>query len=373
MDPLKLAQDLVRCPSVTPAEAGALRLCETFLSAHGFATWRLPYGEVDNLFARFGHASPHLCFAGHTDVVPVGDETAWTHPPFAATVADGQLVGRGAEDMKGNMAAALVAAAEFLSDRPDFAGSLSFLLTGDEEGPALNGTAKVLSWMAAQGHIPDQCIVMEPTASRVPGDTLKIGRRGSLNATLSVRGTQGHAAYPEKADNPLPRLVDLLKALIQRPLDSGTAHFEPSSLELTSLDVGNPAPNVIPDQGQARFNSRFNDLWTPETLETELRARLDSVGVAYDLATRCNAVAFLTPPERLAIPLANALERATGTRPAFSTTGGTSDARFIQAFCPVVEMGLVGKTLHQIDEAVPIDHLHALKGLYRCALDALTA
>ena len=368
---LDLAQALVRCPSVTPAEGGALAFCEAFLKDHGFETWRLPFGEVDNLFARFGSGAPNLCFAGHTDVVPVGEAKDWTYPPFEGVVADGKLHGRGSEDMKGNVAAALVAATDFLSENPGFGGSVSFLLTGDEEGPAINGTTKVLQWMADQNHVPDRCLVIEPTASHTPGDTLKIGRRGSLNGILTVTGTQGHAAYPAKADNPLPRLIKLLNALIATPLDAGTTHFEPSSLEVTSIDVGNPVPNVIPAQGSARFNSRFNDLWTPETLETEVRRRLDHLGLSYDLQLSCNAVSFLTPLKKLAVPLADALEIATGTRPAFSTAGGTSDARFVQAYCPVVEMGLVGKTMHQVDECVPIHHIEQLTGLYTMALKAL--
>ena len=371
-DVIALTQALVRCPSVTPAEGGALDLCQEFLGKRGFKTWRLPFEEVDNLFARFGTGAPHLCFAGHTDVVPVGEEADWTHPPFSAALENGILLGRGVEDMKGNVAAAMAAAADFLAKNPGFPGSISFLLTGDEEGPAINGTKKVLEWMAANGQVPDQCLVIEPTASEAPGDTLKVGRRGSMNAVLRVEGTQGHAAYPAKADNPLPRLVKLLDALIAEPLDQGTAHFEPSSLEITTIDVGNPASNVIPALGEARFNSRFNDLWTPETLEAEFRARLDSQGFSYVLETSCNAVSFMTPPEKLAEPLAQALETATGIRPAFSTAGGTSDARFVQAYCPVVEMGLVGKTMHQVDEQVPVADIHTLKHLYTVAIEALT-
>lgn len=369
---LDLAQALVRCPSVTPEEGGALDLCQAFLAERGFETWRLPFEEVDNLFARFGTGSPHLCFAGHTDVVPVGETADWTYPPFAAEIADGYLHGRGSEDMKANVAAALSAAADFLAKTQNFAGSISFLLTGDEEGPAVNGTVKVLEWMAANGHTPDQCLVIEPTASEQPGDTLKVGRRGSMNATLRVEGIQGHAAYPAKADNPLHPLVQLLNALIATPLDAGTDHFEPTSLQVTTIDVGNAASNVIPAAGEARFNMRFNDTWTPETLEAEVRSRLDSVGARYSLKTSCNAVAFMTPPEKLAIPLAEALEAATGTRPAFSTAGGTSDARFVQAYCPVAEMGLVGRTMHQVDERVPVEDIRTLKQLYTVAIEALT-
>lgn len=372
-DVVALAQALVRCPSVTPAEGGALDLCQDFLQQHGFAAWRLPFGEVDNLFARLGTGHPHLCFAGHTDVVPVGDETAWTYPPFEGRVVDGQLYGRGAEDMKGNIAAAFAAVADFLTRRPNFAGSLSFLLTGDEEGPAVHGTTRVLDWMKQNGHIPGQCLVMEPTARVQPGDTLKIGRRGSLNALLRVNGVQGHAAYPSKADNPLHPLVHLLAALITRPLDEGTEHFEATSLQITSIDVGNLARNVIPAAGTAQVNVRFNDLWTFESLEAELHRRLGSIGAPYVLETRCNAAAFMTPPAQLAAPLADALAAATGQRPQFSTVGGTSDARFIQAFCPVVELGLVGRTLHQVDEHVPVADLHVLRGLYAQAIEALTS
>ena len=371
-DVVSLARGLIRCPSVTPAEGGALDLCERFLKARGFQTWRLPFGEVDNLFARFGTASAHLCFAGHTDVVPVGDEADWTYPPFEAAIDGDRLYGRGAEDMKGNVAAALVATSDFLAHNPGFDGSLSFLLTGDEEGLALNGTKKVLQWMAANNHIPDQCLVIEPTATHHPGDTLKAGRRGSLNGMLTVTGTQGHAAYPQKADNPLPRLVQLLNALIVPSLDEGTAHFEASSLQITTIDVGNSAVNIIPASGTAQFNVRFNDTWTAVTLEAELRRRLDSVGASYELATTSNASAFITPLEELAHPLADALEVATGIRPDLTTTGGTSDARFIQAYCPVVEMGLPGKTMHQVDEHISIAHLKELTKLYGLAIRALT-
>lgn len=369
---IDLAQALVRCPSVTPAEGGALNLCQDYLTAQGFMTWRLPFDEVDNLFARFGTGAPHLCFAGHTDVVPVGQESDWTYPPFAGEIVDGVLYGRGAEDMKANIAAALTAGGDFLMQTPGFGGSISFLLTGDEEGPAINGTQKVLQWMAQEGQIPDYCVVIEPTARQRPGDTLKIGRRGSLNAILSVEGVQGHIAYPSKADNPLHPLVQLLNTLIAQPLDQGTAHFEPSSLQISSIDVGNPATNLIPAGGSAQFNIRFNDLWTPETLTAEIRSRLDSHGRAYNLKTTCNAVAFITPPEKLAQPLAQALVHGDIGAPAFSTAGGTSDARFIQAYCPVVEMGLVGRTMHQVDECVHIADIETLRDLYSLAIRALT-
>ncbi len=363
----------MRCPSVTPVEGGALDVCESFLKVGGFQTWRLPFAEVDNLFARFGKGGPHLCFAGHVDVVPVGDETHWKHPPFEGVIEGGCLYGRGAEDMKANIAAAMSAAVDFLSKTPDYKGSISFLLTGDEEGPAVNGTAKVLDWMSKNEQLPDKCVVIEPTAKSIPGDTLKVGRRGSINGQLIVKGVQGHAAYPSKAQNPLPGLVQLLGALVENPLDTGTEHFEPSSLQITTIDVGNEAQNVIPSQGQANFNSRFNDLWTPESVEAEIRSRLDKVGVGYELRTSCNAVAFMTPLEKLAAPLADALEAATGKRPQFSTEGGTSDARFVQAFCPVVEMGLVCKTLHQVDEHVPTKDITELERLYRAVIQALAA
>ena len=371
-DPIALAQTLIRCPSVTPEEGGALNLCEHFLIARGFRTWRLPFGNVDNLFARWGTQSPHLCFAGHTDVVSVGSATDWSYPPFSGTIVDDVLFGRGAEDMKGNVAAALAAAGDFLDQTPNFAGSLSFLLTGDEEGLAVNGTKRVLQWMASENHIPDSCLVIEPTADQVPGDTLKIGRRGSMNATLSVAGTQGHVAYPEKANNPLPHLIQLLSALITTPLDAGTQHFEPSNLQLISIDVGNSAFNLIPAKGNAKFNVRFNELWTPETLESELNKRLKDFGVPYDLDVSCNALAFMTPPDKLALPLAAAVESVTGQKPMLSTAGGTSDARFIQTYCPVVEMGLVGRTMHQIDEHVLVDHIITLQQLYHTSIVALT-
>jgi succinyl-diaminopimelate desuccinylase len=378
LDPVALARDLVRRPSVTPEDAGALGVLERALSAMGFACHRLRFEEpdtapVENLYARLGTAGPHLCFAGHTDVVPAGDPAAWSVDPFAGGVADGRLIGRGAADMKGAVAAFAAAVSRLLAGGGAPAGSVSLLITGDEEGVAVNGTRKVLDWLRERGERIDACVVGEPTNPETLGEMVKIGRRGSMTTRLLVRGTQGHVAYPHLADNPLPRLVRMLAALTERPLDAGTAHFPPSTLEITTIDVGNPAANVIPAEGRATFNIRFNDLHDSASLQRWIRSTCEAAcGGAqgrtdgrFELDFRVSGEAFLTPPGPLSALVSEAVEAVTGRAPELSTTGGTSDARFIRAHCPVVEFGLVSRTIHQVDEHATLADIEALTEVYR--------
>ncbi len=372
-DPLALAQALIRCPSVTPEDAGALAVLEGALGDLGFTCRRLRFEEpgtepVENLYARLGSQGFNLGFAGHTDVVPPGDRAGWTADPFGAELRDGSLYGRGAVDMKGAIAAFVAALARRLKDGPPIPGSVSLLITGDEEGVGINGTRKVLDWMEARGERMDACVVGEPTNPGAVGQMMKIGRRGSLTGRLTVHGTQGHVAYPHLADNPLPRLARMLAALTAEPLDEGTAHFQPSTLALTTIDVGNPATNVIPPSGTAVFNIRFNDAHTPESLEAWVRARLDRVGGRYDLDLVCSSRSFLTPPGPFTDAVARAIARVTGHAPEASTTGGTSDARFIKDHCPVVEFGLVSQTMHKADERVALDDLLLLTDIYGAIL-----
>ena len=371
--PLALARALIRCESVTPADGGALDVLQDALETLGFACHRLPFEEpgterVDNLYARRGEGRPNFCFAGHTDVVPTGDRAGWSREPFAAHVEDGVLYGRGASDMKGAIAAFVAAVARFGAGGAG-AGSISLLITGDEEGPAVNGTRKVLDWLGAQGETLDVCLVGEPTNPDEVGEMAKIGRRGSLNGTLRVAGRQGHVAYPALADNPLPRLVTLLDALLALELDQGTDHFQPSRLELTSIDVGNEATNVIPGSAAARFNVRFNDRHTGASLERTIRACLDAAGEAYDLATEVSGEAFVTPPGLLSTIIADSVAAVTGMTPTLSTTGGTSDARFIKDHCPVAEFGLIGRTMHRTDECVPVEAMERLADIYLGVLE----
>ena len=366
--PLALARALIRCESVTPADGGALDVLQGALKTLGFTCHRLPFEEpgtapVDNLYARRGEGRPNFCFAGHTDVVPTGALAQWSRKPFAAQVEDGVLYGRGASDMKGAIAAFVAAVARF-GAAGDGTGSISLLITGDEEGPAINGTRKVLNWLGAQGETLDVCLVGEPTNPEEVGEMVKIGRRGSLNGTLRVSGRQGHVAYPALADNPLPRLVALLDALLSLTLDEGTDHFQPSRLELTSIDVGNEATNVIPGSAAARFNVRFNDRHTCASLEQTIRACLDAVGDSYELATEVSGEAFLTPPGPFSTIIAESVAAVTGMTPTLSTTGGTSDARFIKDHCPVAEFGLLSRTMHRTDECVPVDALERLADIY---------
>lgn len=369
-DPVALTQALVRCPSVTPAEGGALALLEAVLSAEGFRVERPVFSEsgqpdIENLYARIGDEAPVLVIAGHTDVVPPGDLSAWTHEPFAAEIEDGILYGRGACDMKGGLAAMLAAAIRYRRENPQAPGSIAVLVTGDEEGPAVNGTVKLLAWADQRGERFDHCLLGEPTNPTVMSDMIKIGRRGSLTGRLTVRGVQGHVGYPHLAQNPIRGMVRLLAGLEATPLDAGTEHFDPSNLEVTTLDVGNPATNVIPAQAKAVFNIRFNDLWTPETLAAEIERRLrEAAGntVRYEIVFEpTNAVAFLTQPGPFVSMVADAVAAETGKRPALSTTGGTSDARFIKNYCPVVEYGVVGQTMHQVDERVAVADLLTLE------------
>ena len=377
-DPVAFARDLIRCPSVTPAEGGALDYLHSVLENAGFTVHRVKFSEtgsadVENLYVRIGTAAPHLMFAGHTDVVPPGEEAAWTHAPFAGDIAEGRLYGRGAVDMKGAIACFLAAALDHLAangGKPK--GSISFLITGDEEGDAVNGTIKLLQWAAERGERFDHCIVGEPSNPAALGDAVKIGRRGSLNGTLVVTGKQGHVAFPHLAENPIRGLVILMSALMAEPLDRGTEHFDASNLEFTSVDVGNRTVNLIPGEARARFNIRYNDLHTPEKLKAliEQRCTVAAGGARWRIEyLPSNSWVFLTKPGPFVDLVVDAIAAATGRKPQLSTSGGTSDARFIKDYCPVLEFGLVGKTMHQVDEHVPTAELTALTAIYRRILD----
>ena len=371
MNATSLLQELIRCPSVTPTEGGALALLENVLKPAGFIVDRPVFSDADtpdveNLFATIGKGEPHLVFAGHTDVVPAGPETDWTHPPFAGAIDHGVLYGRGAADMKGGIACFIAAALDWMSEekRP---GRISLLITGDEEGPAINGTAKLLEWAAEHGHKFDACVVGEPTNAERIGETIKVGRRGSVSGTITVVGRQGHVAHQHLADNPVPRLLALAKALAEARFDNGNDRFPPTNLEITSIDIGNSAFNVIPASGTARFNIRFTDDWTYETITARIKTILDEVlPDAYSIEfVRFNSPAFHTDAGSLIDPLAAAIESEAGVSPERSTGGGTSDARFIKDYCPVIEFGLVHATIHQIDERVPIADLGLLTKIYR--------
>jgi succinyl-diaminopimelate desuccinylase len=382
-DALTIARDLVRCPSVTPADAGALGVLEKILGSAGFAVDRVTFGEpgtadIDNLYARIGEGAPHIVFAGHTDVVPPGDESAWTHGAFSGEVKDGFLYGRGAVDMKGGIACSVAAVLDYLAangGRPgrNGKGSISFLITGDEEDVALNGTIKLLQWAAARGETFDHCVLGEPSNVQELGDCIKIGRRGSQSGTLYVDGVQGHVAYPHRASNPVPDISALIVALSGEPLDRGSAQFQASNLEFTSVDVGNTASNVIPGQARAKFNIRFNDLHSQQSLRALLEQRLVSAAGnrirARIVWEPSNANVFVTKPGAFTDLAVAAIEQVTGRRPELSTSGGTSDARFIAGYCPVIEFGLVGQTMHQIDERTPVADLEKLTKIYRGILD----
>lgn len=363
-DVLSLSQGLIRCASVTPEDAGAQVFLAERLAALGFSCHHLPYGEVPNLFARYGSGGKHLCFAGHTDVVPTGPEDLWTYPPFGAAVHNGILYGRGASDMKGAVAAFAAASASFLERARNFEGSISLLITGDEEGPAEDGTVKVLEWMAQNGHVPDVALVGEPTNPDEMGQEIKIGRRGSLSGLLRVEGKQGHVAYPHLAHNPLPPLIRMLDALSDYVFDKGSAYFPSTNLEVTSIDVGNKAGNVIPAAGSAAFNIRFNDRWTSETLGAKVREILDKVGHDYTLELSCGAESFITRPGDWSHTVLRAVQDVTGRKAEYTTNGGTSDARFIVNYCPVVEFGVLNKTIHQIDEHAAVSDLETLTRVY---------
>lgn len=373
-DPIALTQALIRCPSVTPDEGGALTLLQSIFGPAGFACHRMTFTEdgtpdVENLYARVGAAGPNLCFAGHTDVVPPGQLDAWTVPPFAAEIRDGVLFGRGAVDMKGGVACFIAATMRYLEKtggKPP--GSLSFLITGDEEGPSVNGTAKVLEWLKDQGEALDACLVGEPSNPEALGDEIKIGRRGSLNGHIIVHGRQGHAAYPLKADNPIPKLVRIIDRLSETALDGGTGSFEPSRLVVTVISVPNNATNVIPGRAEALFNIRYNDAWTRPRLERHLLGICETaaaeVGAKFDLSFSGTGDVFLTEPGPLVDTLVAAISAETGRTPALTTGGGTSDARFIKDHCPVIEFGLVNRTIHQVDEHVATEDLEKLTNIY---------
>ena len=364
LDPVAVTQALIRCASITPADAGALDVVANAAEGLGFTVHRLDFDGTPNLFARRGSSAPHFCFAGHTDVVPPGP-SGWTADPFGGELRDGVLYGRGACDMKGAIGAFLAAAA-----RPPFTGSVSLLITGDEEGPATGGTVRVLEWMQAHGHIPDFCLVGEPTNPAELGEVIKIGRRGSLNARITVQGVQGHVAYPARADNPVHRLIHALAALVAHPLDGGTDWFEPSSLQITSVDVGNEATNLVPAAAHARCNIRFNDRHTGASLEAWLREQLARHADHFTLDVSVSGEAFLTAPGPAIALLAGAVARVTGRQPRLDTGGGTSDARFIARYCPVAEFGLVGATMHMVDERVSVAELRALTAVYSEILQA---
>jgi succinyl-diaminopimelate desuccinylase len=384
IDPVDLAAELIRRPSVTPKDEGALEIVAARLEGLGFTCHRLvfddpgPDGEASapivNLYARLGTGHPNLCFAGHTDVVPPGPSEAWSFEPFAASLSDGALCGRGAVDMKGAIAAFIAAAERFLRARgAAFTGSISLLITGDEEGVAVNGTKKVLAWLREQGEILDACVVGEPTSAEALGDMIKIGRRGSMTGRLTVEGVQGHVAYPHLTDNAAHRLIAVLQALTSSPLDPGTEHFQASSLQVTTIDIGNPATNVVPGLARATFNIRFNDRWTSEMLKTWVADKLATVGGKVKLAWEVSGESFLVPPGPVSECLSAAISAVTGRVPELSTTGGTSDARFIHAHCPVAEFGLVGLTMHKTDERVLIADIAQLTAIYEGFLERFFA
>jgi succinyl-diaminopimelate desuccinylase len=377
-DPVVIARELIRCRSVTPAEGGALAFIEGVLRQAGFDVHRTVFAEpgtapVENLYARIGQSAPHLVFAGHTDVVPAGDEASWRHPPFSGEVEGGALYGRGAVDMKGGVACALAAALDFVAERGKPKGSLSFLISGDEEGVAVNGTVKLLQWAAARGEKFDHCILGEPSNVERIGDCIKIGRRGSQNGVLIVTGKQGHVAYPERADNPVRGLVTLMSALMAEPLDQGSAHFGPSNLEFTSIDIGNETVNLIPGEARARFNIRFNDCHSRAALRTLIEHRA-AAAVGEKVRWRIdwepsNADVFHIEHGPFLDLVAGAIAEVAGRTPSLSTTGGTSDARFIKHYCPVLEFGLVGQTMHQVDERTAVEDLKTLTKVYRRILE----
>ncbi len=370
LDPVALTQALIRRESVTPVDAGAMDVVHRTLEGLGFECWRLTFGEIENLYARRGTSSPNLCFAGHTDVVPGGMRSLWRYDPFGAEIHDGLVIGRGAVDMKGGIAA-WIAAVSRVGEQP---GSLSFLITGDEEGDAIDGTRRVVEWLRERGEVIDHCIVGEPSSSAVLGDMIKVGRRGSINAAFTVTGKQGHVAYPQRALNPLPVLIELMAELKGRVLDDGYESFPPSNLEITTIDTGNTATNVIPPSVTARVNIRFNPTHTGAGLQAwfeDVAARHSEMsGAKVEVRASISGEAFLTEPGLFVDLIAEVIEAKLGLDTDRSTTGGTSDARFIRALCPVVEFGLVGQTMHQINECVPLSELEALSQVYSALIEA---
>ncbi|MEL6840969.1 MAG: succinyl-diaminopimelate desuccinylase [Pseudomonadota bacterium] len=370
VDPIALTADLVHCPSITPDEGGALVLLEDVLTKGGFTCTRVDRRGISNLFARWGRqgANRSFGFNGHTDVVPLGDEKAWTMPPFGAEIKDGYLYGRGATDMKSGVAAFAAAAIDFVAETPPD-GAVILAITGDEEADALHGTTALLDWMAANNEAMSVCLVGEPTSPNVMGEAMKIGRRGSMTAFFTVTGVQGHSAYPHRAKNPMPAMARLMDVLSSHELDQGTDHFDPSSLQVLTIDTGNPATNVIPSQTRATVNIRFNDQHSGASLTAWMQEEANKVAADFDvlieMAVKISGESFVTPPGDLSDLVAHAVEAETGRKPELSTSGGTSDARFVKDHCPVVEFGLVGKTMHQVDERVAVDHVHQLKAIYK--------
>jgi succinyl-diaminopimelate desuccinylase len=369
IDPVHLSQALIKCESVAPEDGGALDVVEETLSQAGFKIERLKFFDggsyaVDNIFARFGTDAPHICFMGHTDVVPPGPLENWTHPPFDAVIKDGILYGRGAADMKTGVAASIAAAINFIRQNK-FKGSISFLITGDEEAESINGTIKVVEWMKQNNQLPDVALVCEPSNPEKMGQMMRVGRRGSLSATLTTRGIQGHSAYPDRFDNPIDKMVKLLSALINLHLDDGTELMPKSHIAVTSVDVGNKASNVVPAAATAKFNVRFNSIWNRETLEQKIREVLDRCEIPYEFTTRCNSLSFITDAPDWIKCVADSVEKISGTRPVLDTGGGTSDARFIAPYCPVVEYGVITATNHQIDEHMKVSDIETLEKTYR--------
>lgn len=380
IDPVSLAQELIRCPSVTPEDSGAICVVEARLEALGFTCHRVRLQApgtvaIENLYARLGTAAPNFCFAGHTDVVPPGDAKLWHHDAFSADIENGVLFGRGAADMKSAIAA-FIAAVERVIAGGKLKGSVSLLITGDEEGPGTNGTKAVLEWLKDKGEHIDHCIVGEPTSASYTGDTIKIGRRGSMNTNVTVTGTQGHVGYPHRANNPIPVMAAFIGAL-SAPLDGGTEHFDPSTLAFTSVDVGNSATNVIPAEARAQFNIRFNDKHTPESLKAHIaqtaKIIAQQTGTVISCESIVSGIAFVTTPGPFVDLLSSALTKINGAKPELSTTGGTSDARFIKDHCPVVELGLPGSTMHKADECVAVADIHKLTGIYAAILESYFA
>ncbi len=372
---IDLTQALIRCASVTPLDEGAQAVLIDALEPLGFECHVLPFGEGEerilNLFARLGDSAPHVCYGGHTDVVPSGPEEQWSHPPFAGEIGeDGNLYGRGAQDMKGSVACFTAAIATYLEKHGKPKGSISMLITGDEEALAVNGTVKVLEWMKENGHVPDVCIVGEPTNPEHLGQEIKVGRRGSLNATLTVNGTQGHVAYPHLVDNPIPRMAKMIDALSSYEFDQGTEFFAPTSLQVTTIDVGNAATNVVPGSAVAKFNIRFNDMWKSSALKVKLEEILGEVSTSYEIAYKTDgSESFINDVKGWPSMMRQAVKDVIGTAPEFTTTGGTSDARFVTHYCPVVEYGPINSTMHQIDEHVPVEALEKVTEIYTRLLE----
>ena len=370
IDVVSLTKKIIRCPSVTPNDAGAQSVLIEPLKEMGFKIFDLPFEgngsyPVKNFFARLGTGSPHICYAGHKDVVPAGDEASWTHPPFDAVIENGVMYGRGTSDMKGGNTAFIAAISQFLEQHKDFQGSISLLITGDEEADAVNGTVRVLEWMHENGHVPDVCLVGESSNIKELGEEIKIGRRGSISGDVTITGTQGHVAYPDLAENPLPELAHIAVALSQYEFDQGTENFPPTNLEITSIDVGNSTRNIIPKQGTLKFNVRFNTEWTAKSIEDKLHDIINNISTRNTFTTRCSAHPFLTDPGEWTDIVSQAVKKHTNRTPALTTGGGTSDARFIANYCPVVEFGLTNETIHQVDENLKVENLIKLVDIYQ--------